>query len=85
MRLPLIRAPGSSEPCFRYGIMLMKVREVIRLIEDKVGTSYVQGGDHRQYKHPAKQGRITISGHPGHDMPPGTLSIELKQAGLKGR
>ena len=40
-------------------------------------------GDHRQSKHPTKEGRVTISGHPGEDMPKGTLNSVLKQAGLK--
>ena len=36
-------------------------------------------GDHRQYKHPIKPGRVTISGNLGKDMPPGTLNSVLKQ------
>jgi predicted RNA binding protein YcfA (HicA-like mRNA interferase family) len=62
----------------------MKVREVIRLIE-KDGWYLVRTrGDHRQYKHPTKPGRVTISGNTGRDMPPGTLNSVLKQSGLKG-
>jgi predicted RNA binding protein YcfA (HicA-like mRNA interferase family) len=38
---------------------------------------------HRQYKHPTKTGRVTLPGHPGDDLAPGTLNIALKQAGLK--
>lgn len=41
-------------------------------------------GDHRQFKHQSKSGRVTISGNLGRDMPPGTLNSVLKQAGLKG-
>ena len=40
-------------------------------------------GSHRQFKHPRKAGRITVSGHPGDDMPKGTLASVLRQAGLK--
>ena len=40
-------------------------------------------GSHRQYKHPAKKGRVTIAGHPNDDLGPGTLNSILKQAGLK--
>lgn len=40
-------------------------------------------GSHRQYKHPTKAGRVTIAGHPGHDLAPGTLNSILKQARLK--
>jgi len=37
------------------------------------------------YKHPVKSGRVTIAGHPGDDLAPGTLNSVLKQAGLKQR
>jgi len=63
----------------------MKVREVIKLIEDNGWYLVRTRGDHRQYKHPTKQGRLTISGNVGREMPPGTFSSVLKQAGLKGR
>ena len=58
----------------------MKVRDVIKLVESD-GWYYVETkGDHRQYKHPVKKGRTTISGHPGKDMSPDTLNSVLKQA-----
>ena len=41
-------------------------------------------GSHRQYKHEVKQGRVTIPGHPGDDVHPGTLKSVLTQADLKG-
>ena len=51
--------------------MAVKVRDIIKVIE-KDGWFYVgTEGDHRQYKHPTKKGRVTISGHPGEDMPRG--------------
>jgi len=40
-------------------------------------------GSHRQYIHPTKPGRVTIAGHPGDDLAPGTLNSVFKQAGLK--
>jgi predicted RNase H-like HicB family nuclease len=40
-------------------------------------------GDHRQFKHPTKPGRVKVAGKPGDDLPPGTLNSILKQAGLK--
>jgi predicted RNA binding protein YcfA (HicA-like mRNA interferase family) len=61
----------------------MKVREVLRLIESDGWFLVATRGSHRQYKHPAKSGRVTIAGHPSHDLAPGTLSSILKQAGLK--
>ena len=66
----------------------MKIRDVIRLIEDDGWFLVVTKGSHRQYKHPSKPGRVTIGGHPGDDLAPGTLNSVLKQAGvrrLKGR
>jgi predicted RNA binding protein YcfA (HicA-like mRNA interferase family) len=39
-------------------------------------------GGHRQFKHPTKPGRVTVSGKASHDLPPGTLNSILKQAGL---
>jgi predicted RNA binding protein YcfA (HicA-like mRNA interferase family) len=44
----------------------------------------VTEGSHRQFKHPTKPGRVTVSGHLGDDMPKGTLGSVLRQAGLKG-
>ena len=40
-------------------------------------------GSHRQFKHPAKAGRVTVAGKPSDDLAPGTLNSILKQAGLK--
>ncbi|MGE3805527.1 MAG: type II toxin-antitoxin system HicA family toxin [Gemmataceae bacterium] len=40
-------------------------------------------GGHRQFKHPAKKGRVTVSGKASDDLPPGTLNSILKQAGLE--
>ena len=62
----------------------MKVREVIKMIEKDGWYLIKTRGDHRQYKHPIKPGRVTISGNLGKDMPPGTLNSILKQSGLKG-
>jgi len=41
------------------------------------------GGSHIQYKHPIKKGKVTIAYHGNGIIPPGTMSIILKQAGLK--
>jgi len=63
----------------------MKVREVIKVIE-KDGWYLVRiKGSHRQYKHPFKEGLITISGHLNDEIAKGTLNSVLKQAGLKER
>ena len=62
----------------------MKIREVIRLIEDDRLYLARMKGDHRQYKHPSKKGLVTISGKLSDDVDKGTLNSVLKQAGLKG-
>jgi predicted RNA binding protein YcfA (HicA-like mRNA interferase family) len=61
----------------------MKVRDVIKLVEQDGWKLDRTAGSHRQYVHPAKAGLVTISGKPGVDMKPGTLNNVLKQAGLK--
>ena len=64
----------------------MKIRDVIKLIEADGWYAVATRGSHRQYKHPTKPGRVTIAGHPGDELAPGTLNSVLKQAQLaKGR
>jgi len=43
----------------------------------------VQEGSHRQYKHPTKQGRVTVPGHLRDELHPKTLNSIRHQAGLK--
>jgi predicted RNA binding protein YcfA (HicA-like mRNA interferase family) len=62
----------------------VKVREVIRLLEADGWRVVVTAGSHRQFKHPQKSGRVTVSGYPGDDMPKGTLGSVMRQAGFKG-
>ena len=62
----------------------MKVREVIRLLEHEGWKLVVTRGSHRQFKHPTKAGRVTVSGNLGDDMPKGTFASVKRQAGLKG-
>jgi predicted RNA binding protein YcfA (HicA-like mRNA interferase family) len=61
----------------------MKIRDIIRLIEEEGWYLVETRGSHRQYKHPTIPGRVTIAGHPGDDLSPGTLNSILKQAKLK--
>jgi len=42
-----------------------------------------QKGSHRQYKHNALPGRVTIPGNLNDDLPKGTMNSILKQAGIK--
>jgi predicted RNA binding protein YcfA (HicA-like mRNA interferase family) len=61
----------------------VKVREAIKMIETDGWYLARTRGSHRQFKHPTKPGLVTIAGHPGVDIPKGTLNSILKQAGLK--
>jgi predicted RNA binding protein YcfA (HicA-like mRNA interferase family) len=61
----------------------MKVRDIIKLLEDDGWYLVSTEGSHRQFKHPAKKGKVTVSGKPGDDVRKGTLNSILKQAGLK--
>lgn len=61
----------------------MKIREVIKLMENDGWFLVVTRGSHRQYKHPTKKGRVTVAGHPNDDLAPGTLNSIFKQAQLK--
>ena len=61
----------------------MKVREVIRLLEDDGWRIVRQAGSHRQFRHPVKLGLVTVAGKPGHDLSKGTLASILKQAQIR--
>jgi len=61
---------------------LMRSREVIELLEADGWYEVAVKGSHRQFKHPAKPGRVTVP-HPKSEMAKGTLNSILKQAGLK--
>jgi predicted RNA binding protein YcfA (HicA-like mRNA interferase family) len=61
----------------------VKVRDVIKLIEEDGWLLVVTKGSHRQYKHTSKPGRVTIAGHPSDDLAPGTLNSVFKQAQLE--
>ena len=61
----------------------VKIREVIKLLEEDGWFPVTTRGSHQQFKHPLKLGRVTVAGHPNHDLAPGTLNSILKQAGLK--
>ena len=49
------------------------------------GSMCATRGSHRHFLHPEKPGKVTIPGHPGDDLPPGTWQSIQEQAGLRGR
>ena len=61
----------------------MKVRDVLKLIEEDGWFQVAQKGGHRQFKHPVKLWRVTVAGHSSQYMDKGTYNNILKQAGLK--
>ena len=63
----------------------MRVRDLIKLIESDGWFLVKTKGSHRQFKHPSKNGRVTIAGHSNEDLALGTLNSILKQAQLKLR
>lgn len=65
--------------------MPMKVREILRLLEEDGWYLVTTVGSHRQYKHPTKPGRVTVPGKLARDLPIGTERSILKQAGLHRR
>ena len=61
----------------------VKVRDIVKQLEDDGWSVVRQRGSHRQFKHATKPGLVTVAGKPGDDVAPGTLNSILKQAGLK--
>lgn len=61
----------------------MKVRDLIRTLEQDGWYLVKTRGSHRQFKHSTKKGKVTVAGKPSVEVPPGTLNAVLKQAGLK--
>lgn len=62
----------------------MKVKEIIKLLEDDGWYLVVQKGSHKQYKHPSKPGRVTVPDHgQNKDLAKGTENSILKQGRLK--
>jgi len=50
----------------------MKVRAMIKLIEEDGWYLDRTRGSHRQYRHDQKKGVLTIAGKPSDDLAPGT-------------
>jgi predicted RNA binding protein YcfA (HicA-like mRNA interferase family) len=64
----------------------MKVRDMIKAIENDGWYLVRTRGSHLQYKHDVKTGIVTIAGHLGDDLAKGTCKSIEKQAGIsRGR
>jgi len=60
----------------------MKVKELIKLLEEDCWYLAHTRGSHRQFKHSTKRGLVTVAGKPNDDLAPGTQNSIFKQAGF---
>jgi predicted RNA binding protein YcfA (HicA-like mRNA interferase family) len=60
----------------------MNSSKLIRMLEEDGWYLVRVTGSHHHFKHPRKQGLVTVP-HPKKDLPTGTTSSILKAAGLK--
>ncbi len=56
-------------------------REIIKKLKQDGWYEVGCDGDHHQFKHPIKKGRVTIT-HPVKDIPIGTLKSISRQSGI---
>lgn len=56
-------------------------REVIQFLKQNGWYEVGCDGDHHQFKHPTKSGRVTVT-HPRKDIPAGTLKSISRQSGV---
>ncbi len=61
----------------------MKVKQIIKLIEEDGWILERTRGNHRHFSHLRKRGIVTVPGKLSGDLAPGTEHSILKQAGLK--
>jgi len=61
----------------------MKVRDVLKRLRENGWEVVRTRGSHRQLKHAIKKGTVTVAGHPGDDLYPGTLKSIWRQAQLE--
>lgn len=61
----------------------MKVKKIIKLVEQDGWYLVRTKGSHRQYKHQTKMGLVTIPGKLSDELASGTQNSIFKQAGFK--
>jgi predicted RNA binding protein YcfA (HicA-like mRNA interferase family) len=80
-------APGTENCRAAHGGLgierLVKIRDIVKMLEADGWSVVRQRGSHRQFKHATKPGLVTVAGKPGDDLAPGTLNSILRQAGVK--
>lgn len=60
-----------------------KVIEVIKMLEADGWYLFATRGDHRQFKHPTKTGKVTVRGKPSETLDQFLLNSIAKQAGWR--
>ena len=60
-----------------------KVRDILKRLREDGWDLVNTEGSHRQFKHPIKSGRVTVSGRPGEDMPTSLWYSICRQAGWR--
>lgn len=60
-----------------------KVIEIIRMLEEDGWVKIRTNGDHRQYKHPTKKGKVTVRGKESETLGQFLLNSIWKQAGWR--
>jgi len=60
----------------------VKIRDVIKALEQAGWVFVATRGSHRQFKHPHRPGRVTVAGRPSDDLAPGTLKSIARQSGM---
>ncbi len=61
----------------------MKVRDILKMLEEDGWYLDRTRGSHRQWKQARNPGLVTVPGKPRDDLGPSTFKRVLKQAGLK--
>lgn len=61
----------------------LKVKEVIKMLEKDGWYLKNIEGDHRQFKHPSKKGKVTVNGKPSDTLDQFLLNSIAKQAGWR--
>lgn len=56
-------------------------KEILKMLKADGWYEVACVGDHHQFKHPTKKGRVTLT-HPKKDIPQGTLRNISKQSGI---
>jgi predicted RNA binding protein YcfA (HicA-like mRNA interferase family) len=68
--------------CLERPLRVVKVREILKVIEDEGWYQVRQTGSHRQFHHPTHRGCVTVAGHLSRDLPEWIVNSIMKQAGI---